>query len=296
MNFRIKEDPFKYLKLVLTVLVGLDVLVWVLILFSARSQNLELYFLDVRQGDASLVRLPGGVKMVIDGGPPNGNLQTNLERILSLSDRYLDLVMISHPQLDHFGGLIEVLKNYKIGAVLTSNQISKQAAWQELERVIKEKEIRRIILSAGDRIRYQDSVFNILSPRPTDFAKDVNDLSLVALLQHYSNNLKIVGVSAIFTGDISAKKEKQLADLYDLDVDVLKVSHHGSKFSSDSAFLKEVSPVVSVVEVGKNSYGHPTKEALGRLANFSSQIYRTDRDGLVKLMVDDGKLKIYILK
>ncbi|MBI3046490.1 MAG: MBL fold metallo-hydrolase [Candidatus Harrisonbacteria bacterium] len=292
----VQEDKFKYLRISLGLLITLDILIWVSILFPVRrlaEKNLELYFLDVGQGDSSFIRLVGGVDLLIDGGPPNGRLEKNLEKILPIQDRYIDLVMVSHPQLDHFGGLIEVLKNYKIGAVLTSNQISKQAAWQELEKIIKEKGIRRIILAAGDKIKYQNSQLDILSPRTSDWAKDINDLSLVALLQY---PYILENVRVLFTGDISGKKEKELADLYDLDVDILKVSHHGSRFSSDSAFLEEASPAVSVIEVGKNSYGHPTSQALARLANFSSQVYRTDNDGLVKLLIDGGKLRVYAAK
>jgi len=267
-------------------LVGLDMLIWFLILFPASARGLEMYFLDVGQGDSSLIMLPGGVKMLIDGGQPNGRLEKNLEKILPMSNRYIDLVMVSHPQLDHYGGLVEVLKNYKVGTILTSNQVSEQAAWQALEKVIREKGIRRIILAAGDKIKYQDSYFDILSPRQSDWAPDINDFSLVALLESG-------GLKALFTGDISAEKEKELAAKYDVDVDILKVSHHGSKFSSDSMFLKESSPAVSVIEVGKNSYGHPTGEALARLANFSLQIFRTDLNGMIKLILDNGKLTIY---
>ena len=267
-------------------MVGLDMLIWFLILFPAPARGLEMYFLDVGQGDSSLIMLPGGVKMLIDGGQPNGRLEKNLEKILPMSNRYIDLVMVSHPQLDHYGGLVEVLKNYKVGTILTSNQVSEQAAWQALEKVIREKGIRRIILAAGDKIKYQDSYFDILSPRQSDWAPDINDFSLVALLESG-------GLKALFTGDISAEKEKELAAKYDVDVDILKVSHHGSKFSSDSMFLKESSPAVSVIEVGKNSYGHPTGEALARLANFSLQIFRTDLNGMIKLILDNGKLTIY---
>lgn len=289
-----KKDNFKFLKIFAGSLIALDLMVWSLILFPAEAGSSEFYFLDIGQGDSSLVVLPrstgsgqaGGVKMLIDGGQPNGLLEKNLEKILKINDRYLDLIMISHPQLDHFGGLIEVLKNYKVGAVLTSNQVSEQAAWQELEKVIKEKGIRRIILAAGDRIKYQNSYFDILSPQTSDWAKDINDMSIVTILNTGS-------VKAFFGGDISAEKEKELAEKYDVDVDILKVSHHGSKFSSNSAFLKEAIPVVSVIGVGKNSYGHPTKEALSRLANIGSQIYRTDKNGLVKLTIDSGKMKIY---
>jgi len=286
------KNSFKYAKIIIGTLIGIDLLVWGIILFPTHrlaGKDSALYFLDVGQGDSSLAMLSGGIKMLIDGGRPNGMLQENLEKILSINDRYIDLVMISHPQLDHFGGLVEILKNYKVGAVLTSNQVAEQSAWQELERIVKEKKIRRIILAAGDKIKYQDSQFDILSPRNSDIAKDINDLSLVTILNSG-------GIKAFFGGDISAGKERQLANLYDVNVDVLKVSHHGSRFSSDSVFLKEASPEVSVIETGKNSYGHPTKEALGRLANSSSQIYRTDRDGIIKLVFNNDRLKLYSVR
>lgn len=287
-----KENGFKYVPIIIGTLVTTDFLIWGIILFPGyqlAGKDFGLYFLDVGQGDSSLVVLPGGPKMLIDGGQPNGKVQENLERILPVNDRYIDLVMISHPQLDHFGGLIEILKNYKVGAVLTSKHISEQAAWQELERVIKERGIRRVILGAGDKIKYQDSQFDILSPKDSDWAKDINDLSLVTILNSG-------GVKAFFGGDISAGKEKQLADLYDVNVDILKVSHHGSKYSSHSEFLKEASPAVSVIEVGKNSYGHPTPQALSRLVNVTSQVYRTDKSGPIKILFDRSKLKVYTAK
>ncbi|OGY64567.1 MAG: hypothetical protein A3I89_02615 [Candidatus Harrisonbacteria bacterium RIFCSPLOWO2_02_FULL_41_11] len=282
----LKEDKFLYFKIIAGVTIAVDVLIWALIIFPAEAKNPELYFLDVGQGDSSLVSLPGGVKMLIDGGPINGKLDKNLEAILPINTRYIDLVMISHPQLDHFGGLIEILKNYEVGAVLTSNQISEQAAWQELEKIIKEKGIRRIILAAGARIKYRNSYFDILSPRTSDWAKDINDMSIVTILN-------TAGIKAFFGGDISAEKERELALWYGVNVDILKTSHHGSRFSSDPVFLKEASPAVSVVEVGKNSYGHPTKQALDRLASAGSQIYRTDQNGFVKIIVDNGQLRVY---
>jgi competence protein ComEC len=292
-----QKDDYKFLKIILGVFVATDILVWGIILLPAKAKNLEMYFLDVGHGDGSLVILPrsagsgqaGGVKMLIDGGPINGKLEKNLEKILPANDRYIDLVAISHPQLDHFGGLIEVLKNYKVGAVITSGQTSQNSAWQELEKIIKEKRIRRIILIAGDKIKYQNSRFDILSPHPADLANDVNDMSLVAILNSG-------GIKAFFGGDISAEKEKQLANLYDIDVDILKISHHGSKFSSDPDFLKKASPLISVIEVGKNSYGHPTSQVLEKLKQISSQIFRTDLNGLIKITAENGKLKIYSRK
>jgi len=288
-NIHMTQDNFKIFKIVVAACIAIDVLIWFLILFPANTGALQFYFLDVGQGDSSLILLPGGPKMLIDGGKPNGRLQENLESILSPNDRYIDLVMVSHPQLDHFGGFVELLRNYKVGAVLMSKHGSEQAAWQELELVVKEQHIPKIVLRAGDTITYRDSHFDILSPRDSDWASDINDLSVVTILTSS-------GVKAFFGGDISDDKERQLANLYDVNVDILKVSHHGSQRSSDPEFLREVSPMISVVEVGKNSYGHPTSHALGRLANMSSQVYRTDLDGLMKLVVKDGKLKVLSAK
>jgi competence protein ComEC len=298
----------KNFQVVLGCIVALDVLVWFLILYPTKAQNPELYFLPVGQGDSSLVNF-GDVQLLIDGGPVNGKARENLEKILPPNDRYLDLVMISHPQLDHYGGLIEVLKNYEIGAVLIDGQTAENASWRELEKIIQEKKIPKISLYSGDKIKYGDSVFEILNPKRGEWAKDINDLSLVVLGEIYSNVLKNIGIDSrinlkvgqekaeavrvLFTGDIGAEKEKELARLYDLDADILKVSHHGSKYSSDATFLKEVSPAVSIIEVGKNRYGHPTKEALSRLASVGSQVYRTDENGIVRIVIERNRIKVY---
>ena len=283
------KDRIEIFKKTLWSLIVLDLIVWGLILFSAEAKNLEMYFLDVGQGDSTLIRFSGGAKLLIDAGPPNGRLQKNLETVLPIQDRYIDLVLITHPQLDHFGGFIDLFKRYKIGAVLMSKHRGDKVSWKELEKVMRAEDLKIIEIAAGDQIHYGDSELAVLSPRNSDSAKDDNDLCVATLL-------KSEGIKAFFGCDISAKKERELAKVYNLDVDVLKVSHHGSKFSSDPAFLKETSPLVSVFEVGKNSYGHPAKDTLARVANFSSQFYRTDQDGLVKVVVDSGKLEVYSRK
>lgn len=270
-----------------------NVLIWSFVYAGEMPKNPELDFLSVGQGDSSLVMLPGSggarVKILIDAGPPNFLAQKNLEKILPVNDRYIDLIAISHPQLDHFGGLIELLKNYKVGAVLSSGLEGNQLAWQELKRIIKEKNIKEIIVENNDRIRYKDFIFNVFLPKQPAYEKEVNDAGIVFLFS--GKNMK-----AFFGADIGTKKEKELARLYDIDVDVLKVSHHGSKYSSDSKFLKEATPAIAVIGVGKNSYGHPTREALGRLASVGSQIFRTDTDGLVRVVVDNGKLEVFTEK
>ena len=254
-----------------SVLIALNVFTfWQIRNLNASKEDFKIYFLDVGQGDSALVVLPGGVKMLIDGGPPNGKLLENLGKILSPTERYIDLVMLSHAQLDHFGGLIEVLNRYRVGAFLDNGRPGEVKAYADLEAVIKKNSIRRIVLAAKDKINYMDSRFKILSP-DAEFltSKELNDTAIVAELS--SNN-----AIALFTGDIGFDVEKALVKNYSLSADILKAAHHGSKYSSGNGFLSELKPKIAVIGVGKNSYGHPTKETLGRLTNIGAKIYRSD--------------------
>ncbi len=282
------------MKKVLIFIAILDALLWAEISGFRNVSGAEIYFLDVGQGDSSLIVFPAetsgrsGIKLLIDGGPMNGRVRKNLEGILPATDRYVDLIMISHPQLDHFGGLLEIIENYRVGAVLTSAEEGTSEAWKEFERLRKSKGIPRVKISEGDRVINGNSGFSVFSPDSFS-PKDMNDSSISGILE-------ISGVRTFFGGDIGSDKEAELARRYDLDVDILKVSHHGSKFSSASEFLREASPLVSVIEVGKNSYGHPTKEAVSRLLSVGTKIFRTDLAGFVRISIEDGKLQVYTQK
>jgi competence protein ComEC len=272
--------------LIMIFLVAFDVFVWGLIIFEPINKNLELYFLDVGQGDSELVILPNGPKVLIDGGP-NNKVISQLALVLRPTDRYLDLIVLSHPQTDHFTGLIDVLKRYQIGAFIFNGRSGTADSWFELVKIIQENRIPAVVLAAGDKIHYLDSQFNFLLPDKNFIeSSDLNETALVPLLQ--SLNAKI-----LFTGDIGAKTEDYLIQKYDLDIDVLKVAHHGSKYSSSEKFLSNISPKIAVIEVGKNSYGHPTSEVLKKLASVGTQIFRTDKDGLIKLVINNQQINIF---
>jgi len=245
--------------------------------------------LSVGQGDSSLLLLPGSgggqVKFLIDGGPINGGLNSNLEKILGL-DKYIDLVIVTHPEIDHFGGLIEILKTYQVGAVLYNGDEKDNNNWAEFNRIISEKKIAKISLTKGDGVIYADSAAKVLNP--TNLAANTNDAGLVLILE-------TDGFKALFAADIGAAIERAVAQSEDIKSDILKVSHHGSKYSSDASFLKKVEPKISVVEVGKNSYGHPTKEALNRLKEVGSQIFNTYEQGIIKIIKEEGELRVFNL-
>ncbi len=254
--------------------------------FGDKNKDLKLYFLDVGQGDSELVILPAGPKILIDGGP-NNQVINKLDSILKSTDRYIDLVILSHVQIDHFNGLIDVLKRYQIGAFIFNGQKGEASSFKDLEKTLQENKTKIIVLVEGDKIKYQNNYFAILSPSKKLLStNDPNETALV--MELISQGSKI-----LFTGDISSKIEKYLLQKYDLDIDVLKVSHHGSKYSSSKEFLDATTPKISVIEVGKNSYGHPTEAVLNKLIEVGSQIFRTDKDGMIKLIIDNSNISLF---
>lgn len=280
----------KNLSLIFLLLTGFNIFVWGDILINLSNKDLSIYFLDVGQGDASLVKLPGDVDILIDGGPGKDVLSA-LKKAMPISDRYIDIVLLSHADLDHFGGLIEVIRRYKVGIFIYNGHPGNVSAWNEFANTVKKKGIPIAILDEGDSIIYENNIIEILAPS-TAFSTDksrLNDASLVAKL--ISKDIK-----ALFTGDIGFDVEDYLVLNHDMDIDILKVAHHGSKYSSSNSFLEEASPIVSFVSSGKNSYGHPTKAVLSRLSFLGSEVYRTDKHGSMRVNISNGILSVYSLE
>jgi competence protein ComEC len=252
------------------------------------AKGATVSFLDVGQGDASLVELGNGVQVLIDGGPPNGRLLTVLGEIMSPYDRTIELVVLTHPEMDHYGGFIELLRRYDIGAFVDTGVTKEVEAYEVLAKELEARGIRRITLRAGDRVRYGAHLFSVLSPDDVRAgAKEKNDTSMVLAFE-------TEGARFLFTGDIGAEVERAVASVLEAPFDVLKVAHHGSKFSSAAELLSAVRPVLAAIEVGKNSYGHPTREALARLEAVGVRVYRTDRDGTITVRVENGTLRTFV--
>lgn len=276
----------KYLSSTFSALIFLNIFVWYWIIAGAPSHAFNMYFLDVGQGDSSLVILPGGPKILVDGGPDKSVLH-ELDKVLSPTDRYVDLVILSHPQLDHFAGLISVLGRYRVGAFVWNGRPGEVSAWRDLETVLKSEKIPIIILGAGDKITYKESELIILSPDGASIKDaELNNTALVAELE--SN-----GIKTLFTSDIGFEVEDKLVSKYNLDIDVLKVAHHGSKYSSNSTFLNETTPLMSVIQVGKNKYGHPTEAAMNRLVRAGSSIYRNDLQGTIHIKAKGTRINVF---
>ena len=277
----------KFLYNAILALIAGNIFIWWAVGAGGESKNLELYFLDVGQGDGQLINFRGS-QILIDGGK-GPKVLSELAKVLQPGDRYIDVVIATHPDFDHFGGLIDVLKTYQVGLVITNGREGVAGAYADFEKAIAENKIPEVNLFAGDKIKYQDLTLEALWPLSYQAAvneKKVNETGMVLLLEKD-------GLRALYTADIGFETEQKILKKYDLSAHILKVGHHGSKYSSGKEFLKEVQPLFSVIGVGKNSYGHPTDAALNRLADIGSQIFRTDESGTIKMIFDGESVKIY---
>jgi competence protein ComEC len=250
------------------------------------SGRLTVTFLDVGQGDAILIEGPAGHRVLVDGGPSGEAISSALGRRLPFYDRRLDLVVLTHAQQDHLGGLPQVLEDYSVRRVISSPERNDIAAYQAWSDALSEHDIENLPARRGQSIELGDgALLSVLTPGP-DAAPDsqpLNDASVVL-------RLTMGELSFLLTGDITEDGEAALIRTgADLDSNVLKIAHHGSRTSTSDAFLSRTTPLIDVISVAaENPYGHPADDVLARLAG--DLILRTDHHGDITLSTDGHRL------
>lgn len=261
---------------ILVMLLALGVILFLIIQFSLQSQSLKVIFVDVGQGDAILIS-QGQNQVLIDGGKDGKVILEKLGRHVPFWDRTIEAVIVTHPDQDHIGGLISVAKSYKIGTILETGAKSNSQTYNTWENLIGSKNIPKIETLKNAAIKFPGGAqIKILYPFSSagGAGDGGNDWSVVAKLNFGENKF-------LFTGDLPGAKEAELvADKADIKADVLKVSHHGSKYATSEEFLNNVSPEEAIISAGKNnSYGHPAPEIIERLLKLGVMIWRTDEMG-----------------
>ncbi len=255
--------------------------------------KLHVHFLDVGQGDSILIVTPEGRQVLVDGGPGEIEAVGAVGSRLPFMDRDLDMVVATHPDEDHFRGLIEVLDRYRVDAVLESSTVSTSPLYQGWRKVLEDRQPQRIVAVMGQTIALDGSTrLEVLNPpaRPIrGVGSDSNNNGVVLRLVYDE-------VSFLLTADIEAEVEERLVrEGYALESTVLKVSHHGSRSSTTPQFLAAVSPRAAVVSAGAdNPYGHPHPEVMGRLkATLGEEmVYLTAEQGDIEFITDGKRLWI----
>jgi len=249
-----------------------------IIFYSWQNRNdLEIIFLDVGQGDAILIT-QGNRQTLIDGGR-NGKLLLNkLGKYIPFWDREIEAVIVTHPDQDHIAGLIDVFKNYQVGAVIRTGARSEAETFRVFEEKINQEKAENVGALKNVFLQFpQGPEIKILYPfsLADDSDKNNSNAGSVAVKLAWGKN------SFIFTGDLPGENEIKLVnENFDLKTDVLKIAHHGSKYSTTEEFLNAVQPEDAIISVGKNNtYGHPGKEVIDRLLARGTRILRTDEMG-----------------
>jgi len=297
-----KDEPKNNLKFIF-----LFWLFWLifLIISNLPDTNLHLVFCDVGQGDAILIH-QGNNQILIDGGPKKhkSKLLKCIKKHTPFWDRKIELLVNTHPDEDHFGGLIEIVGRFKINYYLHNGvDNDKSQKFQELKKLIFDKKICSKKAQVNDRFCISKICFDIVNSailaqrqeNNNDFCQplnlvnshqDLNDDSIVLMLNfnHFD---------ALLTGDISAQKDQLLVWRKRLKpVEVLKIAHHGSKANTSDDILKATQPKLAVISVGENSFGHPSPELLARLENFQIKTLTTDESGTIEVITDGKKWRL----
>lgn len=263
---------------VLIVLLFIALVLGIIILTLKNSQKMEVNFLNVGQGDAILIE-NGNKQILIDGGRSGKVAIEKLGEAMPFWDRKIELIIITHPDSDHYGGLDEVLNYYEVVSVIKTEVENESGEWENFKEEIKKEKSNIINSSRGTIINFPNGArLEIIYPfYKVDETKDKNDLSIVTKLEFGENQF-------LLTGDLSLEGERELLSSgLNIEADVLKVGHHGSRSSSSDEFLERVSPKEAIILVGAgNSYGHPHKEILEKLEKSGIKIWRTDKDGTIK--------------
>lgn len=240
------------------------------------SGTLTVEFLDVGQGDSSLIITPKGHTLLIDAGN-RGDYPLIASRLEAYSVKTIDILIATHPHADHIGSMEDVVKNIPIGKIYMPDATTTTKTFEGLLMAIDQKGYGVSIAKAGVHIDLEENLA-LKFVSPIGHESDLNNSSAVLHLTYGES-------SFLFTGDMEQEAEQKIRE--NIDVDVLKVGHHGSNTSSSHDFLKKVTPEISIISVGKdNKYEHPHMDALSRLATYSKAIYRTDESGSVVVKTD----------
>lgn len=246
---------------------------------AAGSDEMKVHFIDVGQGDATLITC-GGHAMLIDSGDDTKG--TAIQNYLKKQNiKKLDYLILTHPDADHIGGAPVIITKFEIDKVFVSNYEKDTKTYQKLIQALDDKRLKYTTPSVGSQYSLGTATITILAPNDT--YDNPNDASIACMIQNGSNKF-------LFTGDAGEDAEKDILDNgINISADVYHVGHHGSRYSTSKDFFDAVKPSCAVISCSEdNSYGHPHAETLNTLRMNGVKVYRTDEEGTI-IATSDGK-------
>lgn len=248
--------------------------------FQNTDGTVSVHFIDVGQADSILV-CANGETMLIDAGTKKMSYRV-VDYLHKRRIKRIDHLVATHPHEDHIGGMADVIDQFEIGALYMPKETANTKTFENMVKSAKAKGLRAKVPKTGDRIPLKNTECTVLAPAD-GFYESTNNYSIVLRLVYGST-------SFLFTGDAEELSESEILRCgLEVQADVLKIGHHGSRTSTSEAFLKAVSPEYAVISVGAgNSYGHPNETVLKRLKRSGITIYRTDFDKDI-VFYSDGK-------
>jgi competence protein ComEC len=253
------------------------------------DESIRIYFLDVGQGDAALIKYPTGESLLIDTGK-DSQIFRELDKVLPWYNKTIDTVLLTHGDLDHVGSMLDIFERYQIKKIFISEFFGQIDIEKQINDRAQLEPAQIHILKPGDTLTFGSSVqnqFTILHPDSNcmnEFNNE-NDCSLVGLLTYGEQDF-------LFTGDISKEVEQKISHLIPENLELLKVAHHGSRFSTDQEFIQKIKPQYSIISVGENSYGHPHPDVLSVLEAASSTVLSTKEVATIVATSDGKSLKV----
>lgn len=286
-NFR-KYLP--YILLSVTIVLLITIFYVISVRRHAESNLLTVAFLDVGQGDSIYIEAPNGRQMLIDGGPDDAVL-ARLSQVMPFGDRSIDMVLATHADADHIGGLASVIRDYHVPRIIENGAASKTRVFENLENTITENNVEKIIARRGMHIVLDEKkniYFDVLFPdRDVSGFKETNDGSIVGKLVYGNESFMLTGDATKYTENLIMHNESREV----LHSQVLKLGHHGSHTSSSELWLENVHPDISIISAGlHNRYGHPHKETLDALSTLHIPYLATYQKGTIIFKTDGVKL------
>lgn len=234
------------------------------------SNNLKITYLDVGQADSILIEENNEYMLIDAGNNEDGPYLVNYFKSLGIEK--FEYVIGTHAHEDHIGGMDDIIKNFSIGTFYMPEVLTTTKTFEDILDALEEKQVAFNSPEIDKSFTFADTTIETLYI--DNNSKDLNDSSIVLRLKHGTNTF-------LFTGDASTKVEKKLLNK-NIQSDVLKVGHHGSRYSTSKAFLDKVNPTYAIISVGENNtYKHPQDEIIKRLENKNIKIYRTDESGSI---------------